>query len=132
MKSLNDVLKLDMQDLERIAQDKTVMVPPTLKRDIAVTARALEMASAQESAQRASTLRKRYTLASCSAAAVAIIAAVLSLTPDSSPQDTFNDPMMAYAQMEQVMGYISEKMNAGLDIASQAGPAIEKTINALK
>jgi len=132
MKRLDDILKLDMQDLEQIAQDKTVMVPSTLKRDITVTARALQMASDQESADRARTVRKRYTLASCSAAAVAVIAVALSLTPDNSPQDTFNDPMMAYAQMEQVMGFISEKMNAGLDIAGQAGPAIEKTINVLK
>lgn len=132
MKHLDDILKMDLEDLEQIAQDKTVMVPPTLKRDIAVTARALEMASAQESADKARAVRKRYTLVSCSAAAIAVIAVALSLSPDNTPTDTFSDPMMAYAQMEQVFGFISEKMNAGLDIAGQAGPAIEKTIKALK
>jgi hypothetical protein len=34
--------------------------------------------------------------------------------------------------MEQVFGFISEKMNTGLDIAEAVEPVIDKTINALK
>jgi hypothetical protein len=39
---------------------------------------------------------------------------------------------MAYVQMEQVLGFISEKMNAGMDIANEAEPVFDKTINALR
>ena len=50
----------------------------------------------------------------------------------TTPKDTFDDPKMAYMQMEQVFGFISEKMNTGLEIADAAEPVIDKTIKALK
>ena len=48
MKRLEDIEKLSMLDLERIASDESIKVPTTLKHDIAVTARALEMASKED------------------------------------------------------------------------------------
>ena len=142
MKRLEDIENLSMLDLDRIASDKSIKVPSTLKHDIAVTARALEMASQEEETQevkepRASHRRYRKILRMISypAAAVAIVTIGLHITFQDSiptPKDTFEDPMMAYVQMEQVFGFISEKMNTGMDIADAAEPVIDKTINALR
>ena len=135
MKRLKDIENLSAVDLERIASDESIIVPATLKRDIAITARALEMASQQEEQEikvYKMPMKKKASIFSYSAAAVAIIAVGLTLSFHKTPKDTFEDPMLAYAQMEQVFGFISEKMNTGMDIASAAEPAFDKTINALR
>ena len=132
MKRLEDIERLSMADLERIAADDSIKVPDTLKRDIAITARALEMAGKEETPAKSRATRKWYSLYSYPAAAIAIIAVGLSLTFHGTPKDTFDDPQMAYIQMEQVFGFISEKMNSGMDIANTAEPVFEKTINVLR
>ena len=139
MKRLEDIENLSMLDLDRIASDESIKVPASLKHDIAVTARALEMASKEEEVTETRKPHRRYRkilrMISYPAAAVAIVTIGLHITFQDSiptPKDTFDDPMMAYVQMEQVFGFISEKMNTGIDIANAAEPAIDKTINALR
>ena len=141
MKRLEDIENMSMLDLDRIASDESIKVPATLKHDISVTARALEMASKEEEEDEPKEktvshrrYRKILRIISYPAAAVAIITIGMRLSFQDSlttPKDTFDDPMMAYVQMEQVFGFISEKMNTGIDIADAAEPVIDKTINAL-
>ena len=139
MKRLEDIENLSMLDLERIASDESIKVPSSLKHDIAVTARALEMSSKEDEVNEAGTPHHRYRkilrMISYPAAAVAIVTIGMRLSFQDSiptPKDTFSDPKMAYVQMEQVFGFISEKMNTGMDIADVAEPVIDKTINALR
>ena len=139
MKRLEDIENLSMLDLDRIASDESIEVPASLKHDIAVTARALEMSSKEDEVKEAGTPHRRYRkilkMISYPAAAVAIVTIGMRLSFQDSiptPKDTFEDPKMAYIQMEQVFGYISEKMNTGMDIADAAEPVIDKTINALR
>jgi len=140
MKRLEDIENLSISELDKIASDESIMVPARLKHDIAVTARALEMASKEEEETmdtRAKSKRYRNILRMISypAAAIAIITIGMRLSFQDSiptPKDTFDDPMMAYVQMEQVFGFISEKMNTGMDIADAAEPVIDKTINVLR
>jgi len=140
MKRLEDIENLSMLDLDRIASDKSIKVPSSLKHDITVTARALEMSSQEEDETRKTytphrKYRKILRLISYPAAAVAIVTIGMHLSFQDSnptPKDTFEDPRMAYIQIEQVLGFISEKMNTGMDIADAAEPVIDKTINALK
>ena len=139
MKRLEDIENLSMLDLDRIASDKNIKVPASLKHDIAVTARALEMSSKEDEVKETHMHHHRYRkilkMISYPAAAVAIVTIGMKLSFQDSiptPKDTFDDPRMAYIQMEQVFGFISEKMNTGMDIADAAEPVIDKTINALK
>ena len=140
MKRLEDIENLSMLDLERISSDESIKVPTTLKHDIAVTARALEMASKEEEeVKEAHVSHKRYRkilrMISYPAAAVAIVTIGMRISFQDTiptPKDTFDDPMMAYTQMEQVLGFISEKMNTGMEIADAVEPVIGKTINALR
>ncbi len=140
MKRLEDIEKLSMLDLERIASDESVKVPDSLNHDIAVTARALEISSKEDDKSHENNVfHKRYRkilkMISYPAAAVAIITIGMGISFQDSittPKDTFDDPKLAYQQMEQVFGFISEKMNAGLAIADAAEPVIDKTLNALR
>lgn len=131
MKRFEDFEKLSVADLERIASDESIMVPEMLVHDIECTARTLQILERQEEPARGHVHERRISVFSYGAAAAAAIAVVLTLS-FHEPKDTFDDPMLAYAQLEQTFGFISEKMNAGFDIAQTAEPAIEKTINALK
>ena len=142
MKRLEDIENLSILELERIASDESIKVPHSLKHDIAVTARALEMSSKEEDEETREdhvSSRKRYRkilrMISYPAAAVAIVTIGMRISFQdsiSTPKDTFDDPQMAYVQMEQVFGFISEKMNTGMDIANVAEPVFDKTINALR
>jgi hypothetical protein len=139
MKRLEDIERLSALDLDRIASDESIKVPATLKRDIAITARALEMVSKEEEVKEKpasnSGYRKILRMISYPAAAIAVITIGMRLSFQDSiptPKDTFDDPMMAYIQMEQVFGFISEKMTTGMEIADAVEPVIDKTINALR
>lgn len=131
MKRFEDFEKLSAADLERIAEDESIMVPAGLGHDIECTARTLQVLAGQEEPVSRHAQNRRMSVFSYGAAAAAAIAMLLTLSLHE-PKDTFDDPMLAYAQLEQTFGFISEKMNAGFDIAQTADPAIEKTINALK
>ena len=125
MKKLEDIERLSALDLDRIASDESIKVPATLKRDI----------TEEKKTVTHTRYRKILRMISYPAAAVAIITIGMRLSFQDSiptPKDTFDDPKMAYIQMEQVFGFISEKMNTGMDIANAAEPAIDKTINALR
>lgn len=65
-------------------------------------------------------------------AAPAVAAAALAaffLIP-SGPKDTYDDPAVAYAELERTFNYISQKIDKGAEIASKAEAPIEtiKTI----
>lgn len=140
MKRLEDIERLSIPDFDRIASDERVKVPDSLKHDIAVTARALEMLSREEEKPEDNKVfhrkyRKILKMISYPAAAIAIITIGMGISFQdsiSTPKDTFNDPNLAYKQMEQVFGFISEKMSTGLAIADAAEPVIDKTLNALR
>ncbi|GEM_PF-303651 len=72
------------------------------------------------------TLMKRVAWAF---AALAIIAAVgvgiLNRRP-SAPQDTFSDPMLAYAELEKTFNKISSKIDQGMELARSSEPEFEK------
>lgn len=57
------------------------------------------------------------------AAAVAALACFLIIP--HTPEDTFESPELAYAEVERVFGYISEKIETGAEIAGQAAEPIE-------
>lgn len=46
-------------------------------------------------------------------------------------QDTFEDPRMAYAQVEKAFAEISSRMSMGVEMVSQAKPLAEKPLEIL-
>ena len=58
------------------------------------------------------------------AAFAAAALACFLIIPDH-PKDTFDNPELAYAEVEKVFGYISDKIETGADLASQASAPLE-------
>ena len=64
--------------------------------------------------------RDRFGWAPAVALAAFAAIAILIAIPDNSPKDTFDDPAMAYAQVEAVFKDISGRIAYGMDKVSQA------------
>ena len=51
---------------------------------------------------------------------MAAAAAALVVLPQRGPKDTFDDPLLAYAEVEKAFQTISNKMSVGMDIVRDA------------
>ena len=58
------------------------------------------------------------------ALAAAAAAAAVVLLP-VRPEDTFDDPQLAYAEVEKAFAYMTRVIGEGSDIASRAGAPVE-------
>lgn len=124
MKTLEEIEKLSPEELEAQAAAQGVHAPQDLQQ------RLRETLAARELAQTARPRPARWIL--YASLAVAAAAAALVLLPPSGPKDTFDDPYLAYAEVEKAFRTISDKMNSGVELAREAGEAAEIPQNILQ
>ena len=122
MKRQEDIERIDLEELERIASDSSVQVPESLHRRIedAITA-ACAVKSVPD--------RKAWRFALIPAAVAVAAALMVGLNYQSAsrmPADTFTDPQAAYAELERTFGYISSKINAGREMTDAALSQVDK------
>lgn len=147
MKRTEDIEKLTLEDLERMADDESVAVPEHLGEKIENRILASEIlrkelpetAPGEPSTTRSGSdalnsrrptvrLWKRLAVISAVAAAVAAVAIGLNLHRSSiTPADTFDSPEEAYAQVERTFAMIGSKVSKGKSIADAALPKMQKT-----
>ena len=123
MKTLEEIERLSLEELEQEATRAAAPVPDGLQQRLRQTLAAREIA---EAARPRPTRWIPYASLAVAAAAAAVIA-----LPQRGPKDTFDDPRLAYAEVEKVFRTISDKMNSGLEIAREAGSAAEIPQNVL-
>ena len=117
MKSIDEISRLSAEDLERISLDESIPVPEELSARVQAAVRA-----ADRQAQ-----RRRWVLPTGIAAAVATLVAVgLTLTRNPEPIDTFDDPYLAYAEVEKVFAKISGTVAYGAEKVSQSEQTLDK------
>ena len=101
MKTLKDIENITLEDLKDVSMDESITVPENL------SARLIRCAKREVA-------RKRlFTIAA--AAAVVVLAVGLSLYRNDEPKDTFDDPYLAYAELERALAMVSEGMQKGID-----------------
>ena len=144
MKSTEDIEKLTLEDLERMADDESVAVPERLGENIenrilasevlrTESARGESLTAGDEalnSEKRRSpvVLWKRLAVIPAVAAAVAAVVIGLNLhRASAAPADTFDSPEEAYAQVERTFAMIGSKVSKGKSIADAALPKMQKT-----
>ena len=113
MKRIEDIEKLSPEELEAASRD--IAVPEGLQQRIADALLAETSLQEDAPAQRSGQLL-RWGM-SAAVAIAAACAAVLLIRRPNTPSDSFDDPMLAYAQVEQTFQYISDKMSGGIDLA---------------
>lgn len=108
MKSIRDIELMTAEELERISLDEGIEVPRNLQARTAA-------------AVRASVFRKRLLRTAGAAAAAAVLAGagfgIAGFT--NEPEDTFDDPYLAYAEVEKALVRMSEGMKKGVDMAGK-------------
>lgn len=120
MKSLEEIEKLSLEDLEGISADSNVKVSEGLKTRVVTELVAFEC---REQAKKAR-LRLRCAFATASLAAAFATVALVILP--QTPKDTYDDPELARAELERAFAYISGKIDKGLDLAEESVPIVEK------
>lgn len=138
MKRIEDIEKLTLQELETISDDTSIKVPEGLSASLAELVGAAELAKKAEKPRRLSELFGASAPAPAKPfptflrwAVAAAVAAALGLgiyfSIPTSPRDTFDDPYLAYAEVQQAFDLISQKSNKAAEIAGKAVPVMEKT-----
>ena len=117
MKSIDELSRLSAEDLERISLDESIPVPEELSGRVQS---AVHAAGAQAN-------RLRWILPAGIAAALATLVAVgLTLMRNPEPIDTFDDPYLAYAEVEKVFAKISGTVAYGAEKVSQSEQTLDK------
>ena len=124
MKRIEDIEILDDAQLEAAALNEAAPVPEGLEDRLKAV---LAAKAASEQAEAMSRDRGSRWLPYAALAAAAAVAAVIVLPRIGRPplRDTFDDPYLAYAEVEATFRTISDRMNAGLEMASQARETAE-------
>ena len=112
MKTLEEIERLSLEELEQEATRAAAPVPDGLQERLRQTLAARELADA---ARPRPTRWIPYASLAVAAAAAAIIA-----LPQRGPKDTFDDPLLAYAEVEKAFQTISDKMSVGMEIVRDA------------
>ena len=125
MRKLDEISRLSASDLERISLDEKIPVPEELSgrvQDALHDLAASEEAGAGPAGNR---FIRRVLPAVGIAAALAVVAAI-GLTRDPEPADTFDDPYLAYAQVEAVFAKISGTVAYGAGKIEDTETRIDK------
>lgn len=115
MKTPEEIERLSAEELEALAAAQGLQVPRDLQQRLCEALAAGEMAAQAERKPR-SARWPGYALAAAAAAAAALWVAL----PQRGPRDTFDDPQLAYAEVEKCFRTISDKMSPGMNLARQA------------
>lgn len=111
MKSIDEITRLSAEDLERISLDESIPVPEELS------------ARVQEAVRKPA---RRALPAGIAAAIVALVTVGLALTRNPEPKDTFDDPYLAYAEVEKVFSKISGTLAYGAEKVTESEQTLDK------
>ena len=115
MKTPEEIERLSAEELETLAAAQGLQAPRDLRQRLCEALAAGEIAA--QAGRRPHSVRWP---AYASLAAAAAAAAMWVALPQRGPRDTFDDPQLAYAEVEKVFRTISDKMSPGVDLARQA------------
>ena len=120
MKRIQDIEKMQEEELEMAALGEDITIPAGLEERI-------KAAIAAKETVKPKAVPVRW-IPYAALAVAAGLAAVVLIHHDGSGklQDTFEDPYLAYAQVEATFQKISDKMAIGVDIAAKAEQTAEK------
>ena len=112
MKTIDQIEKLSMEELERISADESIIVPDGLESRVF----------------QPKDNRPRWWTAISIAASLAILAGIgLSWYNRSKPlEDTFDDPALAYAMVEETLAKMSQNLEIGVKSVEKSRDIILK------
>lgn len=128
MKSIKDIENMSLEQLEAVSMDESIAVPEgfaiRMKENVDA-AETIGILTENESGSHSTGKIVRYAAA---AASVAILAgAGFGIARwQSQPKDTFDDPYLAYAEVEKALAKISASINKSLEMAEESEEVFER------
>jgi len=130
MKDIKDIEKLTQDELEAISDNPGIAAADTGAKELVTK---LELA---EEAEERSPRKISFRWISSIAASVLLILGIGLALQDRGPEDTFDDPALAYSQVQEVFRQIGTGVRQGKDAVEQSeqrvSEEIEKTINIIR
>ena len=126
MKRLEDLEKMEPEQLEEAALRENIKVPAGLEERIKASLAAASIAREAEPQKTKTVHWLPYTALAAAAAVAALL--VLPRLGEPELKDTFDDPYLAYAQLEETFQTISDKMSNGVNEAQEANSAMGRPI----
>ena len=120
MKTLQEIENTSFERLEQIAREDGVRVPKDLKASVRESVAAAALASTGERKPGRATW---LTYALLSMFATACLATFFIIP--RAPKDTYDDPLLAYAKVEETFALISKQMDRGVQSALLAEESLE-------
>lgn len=120
MKSIKDIELMTLEELEAVSLDEGITIPEGLSDKVCLTI---------ENRERK---KKVFRIAGAAAAVVAIVAGLNLSEAYREPKDTFDDPYLAYVEVEKALAMVTEGMRKGIDMVEESKSAIERTTEILK
>ena len=127
MKSIKEIENMSLEELIAVSSDEATAVPEGFAERIGKQVEAHKIARDLENdADRVKTVRWIGA-----AAAVTLLAgtALGIVNWQKQPKDTFDDPYLAYAELEKAFATMSEGLQKGLAMADKSEDIIDRTIN---
>ena len=103
MKSLKEIENMSLEDMETISSDEDIVIPEGFRNRI-------------EAAVNAEVIKKRnFRFIGAAAVVLLLIGAGIGIgTYMNEPKDTFDDPYLAYAEIEKAFAMMSGEIQKGL------------------
>lgn len=121
MKSIKDIEKMTLEELEAVSMDEGIAVPEGFRESMEARVRSRAAG------------RKSLRVIGIAAAASLLVGAGFGLAGiNDEPKDTFDDPYLAYAHVEKALSMMSEGMKKGFDMADESKAIISRTTEILK
>jgi len=127
MKSIKEIENMSLEELIAVSSDEAIAVPKGFAERIGKQVEAQKIARDLENdADRVRTVRWIGA-----AAAVTLLAgtALGIANWQNRPKDTFDDPYLAYAELEKAFATMSEGIQKGFAMADKSEDIIDRTIN---
>ena len=127
MKSIKEIEHMSLEELIAVSSDEATAVPEGFAERIGKQVEAHKIARDLENdADRVKTVRWIGA-----AAAVTLLAgtALGIVNWQKQPKDTFDDPYLAYAELEKAFATMTDSLQKGLAMAEKSEDIIDRTIN---
>ena len=124
MKNPEDIARMSSEELEKAAAERNDAIPAGLHERLEDGLAGL--AAASEAVERGRRRRRFRAPALALAGVSAVAALLLTLPTPGGPEDSFDDPLLAYAEVEKSFSLISEKLGKGADMFLEAAPEFNR------
>lgn len=127
MKEIHEIEQISLQELETISMDKKVEVPERLQEQVETVIAAQALRDQMQQSRKRNSLRP--LVIACATVAACLIAVFTLPKQQAVLQDTFTDPLMAYAELERVFKSMSDTMDKGLTMAVENTNSVSNRID---